>query len=289
MQSVFVAPTVERAPRGAPTLLFIALLAACGGFSCRSVVVGAADGRACRTDGDGTHCAHHDTSVGGRQVLWQLPQGTPPSSGWPVAILFQGTGFPADDYWDAPVSAPFGGGVEPRLVQRLLDDGYAVVTPETKLWRTFWDTNVFPWNVAWSVSPDAVFVDAVLHDIDHGRFGALDGGSLYVAGISSGGYMASRLAVTRPWRVRALVVQSASYAWCGGAFCMVPTLSPDHPPTLLLHGRRDAIVPESTTHLYAQALVRAGVAVSLVVDDGGHAWSPQAPQLVSEWFGRFNR
>lgn len=241
---------------------------------------------ACRFDGGGGHCRRQELHLWGRQVLWQLPEGTAPEGGWPVALLFQGTGFPADDFWDAPATAMFGGSVEPRLVDALLTAGFAVVTPETRLWRTFWDSNIVPWNLAWSSSPDAGFIDELLLEIDRGRLGALDGGSLFVAGISSGGYMASRLATTRPWRVRALAVQSASYAWCGGAFCLVPTLRKDHPPTLLLHGRHDLVVPLWTMQMYQAALGEAGVEVEVDVGDSGHAWSAAAPELILSWFAR---
>eukprot|EP00163_Fabomonas_tropica_P031650 TRINITY_DN760_c0_g1_i6.p1 TRINITY_DN760_c0_g1~~TRINITY_DN760_c0_g1_i6.p1 ORF type:complete len:166 (-),score=16.23 TRINITY_DN760_c0_g1_i6:1176-1673(-) len=50
-----------------------------------------------RTDYDEADCRPYDTIVfDERQVLYQLPLGTPPPAGWPVVIMFQGVcSFPA--------------------------------------------------------------------------------------------------------------------------------------------------------------------------------------------------
>ena len=172
----------------------------------------------------------------------------------------------------------------------LLSSGITVwqnITAEAHLGgNTFWDTNVPPWSVAWSGSPDDQFMLALFDAINAGAFGQLDADRLYATGISSGGYMTSRMAVSYPGRFKALAIQSASYATCSGPLCAVPqSLPADHPPTLFLHGAIDATVPIWTMYPYRDALEDAGHVVSTVVHTtAGHEWIHEAPDAVVAWF-----
>lgn len=146
-----------------------------------------------------------------------------------------------------------------------------------------WQTNLPPCSVAWDACADARLVDALLAAIDDGAFGLVDG--LYAMGISSGGYMTSRMAVSYPGRFRALAVHSASYATCGGDLCAIPALPVDHAPTLVLHGALDDVAPLEAARDYHAALVAAGVDARMVVADGeGHEWVPPAVDEVPAWF-----
>jgi dipeptidyl aminopeptidase/acylaminoacyl peptidase len=56
-------------------------------------------------------------------------------------------------------------------------------------------------------------------------------------------------------------------------FCPVRHVTPDYPPTLLLHGDGDTDVPYAQSVLMAEALARAGVAHDLItVPGGGHGF-----------------
>ncbi|MCA9635395.1 MAG: hypothetical protein KC420_05110, partial [Myxococcales bacterium] len=171
-------------------------------------------------------------------------------------------------------------------LKRLLDAGFAVLTPEAHAdGNTFWDTNIPPYSTSWELAPDHAFMLAIFAAIDDGVFGPLDSDTMYATGISSGGYMTSRMAVSYPGRFTALAIQSASYAPCSGPFCVVPPLDASHPPTLLLAGAQDPIVPLSTIEPYRDALVVAGVDTELIVDEAaGHAWIKAAPDAVLGWF-----
>ncbi|EYF03501.1 extracellular medium-chain-length polyhydroxyalkanoate depolymerase [Chondromyces apiculatus] len=222
-----------------------------------------------------------------RKVHYQTPLGTPPAGGWPVVFMFQGSLFSSELSFDASRLHPFGAYYQTLTLKKLLDAGYAVVAPEAHLGgNTFWDTNVPPWSVAWSGSPDDRFMLAIFDAIEAGTFGQLDPDRLYATGISSGGYMTSRMAVSYPGRFKALAIQSASYATCSGPLCAVPqTLPADHPPTLFLHGAIDATVPIWTMYPYRDALEDAGHVVSTVVHTtAGHEWIPEAPDAVVAWF-----
>lgn len=221
-----------------------------------------------------------------RKVYYQLPAGTPPPEGWPTVLLFQGSFFSAGLSFHGTAGEAFGGYYQALAVKQLLDAGFAVLAPQTHLGGvTFWDTNVPPWSVAWELSPDHAFMLAIFAAIEHGSFGALNAVRLFAAGISSGGYMTSRMAVSYPGRFKALAVLSGSYATCGGPLCVVPALPPSHPPTLFLHGRDDLIVPPSTMELYHTKLQRAGLRTAAIVHDlAGHQWIPEAPAAITDWF-----
>lgn len=236
-------------------------------------------------------CPHQTTSIAGangvdRDVHHAVPAGTPPAGGWPVALLFQGSFFPAETFFEGAEGDLFGGLYQARLTSLLLDAGYAVLAPNAHQNGTlFWDTNIPPWSGSWSGCPDDVFLTNIFAAIDAGTFGPLDSGSMVASGISSGGYMTSRMAVSYPGRFRALAIQSGSYATCGGSLCIVPELPADHPPTLFVHGRLDVVVPLFTTEPYRNRLADQGTAFDTRIDDtAGHNWFSGGPEAIVQWF-----
>jgi dienelactone hydrolase len=245
----------------------------------------------CDVTADSVTCAPRKStlSVGAfvktpRTVYWQIPDGTTPEGGWPVAILFQGSFFSSK--WTATKTSPFGGYYQAQAIRRLLENGIAVMTPlALGEGSTYWNTNVPPYLYNWSIAPDHEMMKALFASIEKGEFGKLNPKVMYAFGFSSGGYMTSRMAVSYPGRFRALVIHSGSYATCGGSLCAVPTLPKDHPPTLFLYGKRDAIVPLWTIESYVSGLQKQKTPVSLEVDtESGHEWIPKTPTLVVDWF-----
>lgn len=222
-----------------------------------------------------------------RQVHWQVPLGEAPPDGWPAAILFQGSFFTAETFWTVLDTDAFGYWNQGRLTQTLLDNGYAVVTPEAHLGGfTAWDTNIPPMSLAWELAEDHQFMLDLFDALDDGVFGDVDPDRVYASGISSGGYMTSRVGLEYPARFRALAIHSASYATCSGALCVVPgNLPADHHPTLFLHGTADPIVPMFTATAYRDALDELGVPTDMVTEAGtGHAWIDAAPDAILGWF-----
>lgn len=222
-----------------------------------------------------------------RDVHYALPAGDPPAAGWPVVILYQGSFVSAERYFHGREGQLFGQLHQARLVDQLLQAGFAVLAPEAHLdGGLFWDTNVPPFSYFWSGSPDDRFVTRIFEAIDEGGFGPLDADTLFAAGISSGGYMTSRMALSYPGRFRALAIQSASWATCSGSLCVLPGALPvDHPPTLFLHGRDDLTVPVSTMRRYRERLDEDGVSTRMRIDEHtGHAWFETGPEEVTAWF-----
>lgn len=241
----------------------------------------------CTTSALGARCAYEVAHSGGRRVLYQVPAGPPPPEGFPVVLLFQGSLVPPVSMWSALRGEPWGAYHAVRTLQALLEAGFAVLTPTT-LGRglTCWNTNVPPWADDWSGSPDAAFMDALLDDVADGLYGPLDPDALYAMGLSSGGYMTSRMALAYPGRFTALAIVGGSWATCVGALCRIPEELPqDHPPTLFLHGAWDLVVPAWTSGGYARALEDQGIPVDRRLNWlQGHGWPPEAPDAVQMWF-----
>jgi pimeloyl-ACP methyl ester carboxylesterase len=222
-----------------------------------------------------------------REVHWQVPLGEPPPEGWPAVLLFQGSLFTAELFWVALEIETFGYYNQGMVTKTLLDSGFAVLAPEAHAGGfTAWDTNIPPMSLLWELSEDHQFMLDIFEGIEEGTFGELDAGRLYASGISSGGYMTSRMDLAYRERFRALAVHSASFATCSGPLCVLPgDLSAEHLPTLFLHGDDDAIVPIWTMELYRDALLELGVEVDTVIEPGtGHAWIDDSPTAIVEWF-----
>jgi poly(3-hydroxybutyrate) depolymerase len=217
-----------------------------------------------------------------RDVYWRAPHGNAPDAGWPAVIVYQGSFFGPPSTWGTVKSdLAFGGFQQARMQVSLLDQGYVVLAPAAA--GVAWQTNM---TVSWDLTTDKIVIDKLLADMRAGKFGPIDTTRLYATGISSGGYMTSRMALSYPGVFRALVIQSASWATCGGSLCVLPSSLPaDHPPTLFLHGQNDQIVPLSSAQPYVDALRAQHTEVELFVDpNAGHEWLHDSPERISAWF-----
>lgn len=217
-----------------------------------------------------------------RQVLYRLPSGPAPKKGFPVVFLFQGSYFPVE--FSRTSDLPFGGFHEVRLIQKLLDHGFAVVAPRARF-RLGWETNMPSMN-GYHGTSDYKFMAMILKSIYEGEFGKLDPYSLYATGISSGGYHSSRMAIEFPDIFKAIAIHSASYAtFLGPLTPSIPALPLNHPPTLFIHGAQDKIVPMDTTLPYIQKLYEAGVEQKMIESaNEGHAWFSFSPDAITKWF-----
>lgn len=227
------------------------------------------------------------TGLAPREVHWQVPLGEPPPGGWPAVLMFQGSIFTAELFWAVLDTDTLGMWNQGMLTKTLLDEGFAVVTPEAHLEGfTAWDTNIPPMSEFWELASDHWFMLDIFDAIEDGTFGPIDPDQLFATGISSGGYMTSRMDEAYRERFVALAIQSASWATCSGPICSLPgDLDAGHLPTLFLHGSDDAIVPIWTMELYRDALDQLGVPTETIVQAGvGHAWIDQAPEAITAWF-----
>jgi poly(3-hydroxyoctanoate) depolymerase len=255
--------------------------------------------------GDVITCEHQKITVDGRVVLWETPLGETPAAGWPVVLIFQGSlqspdgqsSISADGMWSVQPSDVASFGIfanyalgqlrtQTLVIKRLLDAGYAVITPTADFNGLAWDTNLPPWLYQWSPAPDNQFLLELFSAMHGGRFGTLSAQRWYATGVSSGGYMTSRMAVSYRGQFRALAIAAGSYATCGGDLpCNVPALPLDHPPTLFLHGGSDPLVPIAQMYAYHDQLESMGLVTRAVVNPAlKHGWIPEAPDAVVSWF-----
>ena len=241
----------------------------------------------CTVTASSVSCSHEvthlDTGNVTRDVYWQTPSTPAPAGGYPVVLLYQGSlGGPSLTWGTLTPDVAFGGFHQGRLQAMLLDHGFTVIAPEAAA-GVAWQTNS---GAPYDLSTDKDVIDTLLAAIESGEFGPANMSRLYATGISSGGYMTSRMAVSYAGRFRALAIHSASYATCLGPVCNVPRQLPaNHPPTLFLHGALDTTVPLFTAERYHEELLADGFETSKIVDpNAGHEWLAVSPTEITDWF-----
>lgn len=230
-------------------------------------------------------CTHGKTTVRERVVAHQVPIGDPPLTGWPAVIFYQGSYVPGVRAFVGPYADQLGAYELTATVQALLDGGYAVIAPNAvNDGAGYWQTNIPPHATSWPGCDDDLFVKDLLAGVEGGTFGPIDMTRLHAMGISSGGFMTSRMAVSYPGVFRSLAIVAASYATCSTT-CSVPSLPADHPPTLFVHGDNDTLVPPSTMYPYRDQLVSAGRMTNAIISTNhGHEWLPEGKTAIPEWF-----
>lgn len=250
-----------------------------------NVDAAAPGGSRCAMTGAMLACTSETMQLGGRTVTYQSPLGTAPTAGWPTVIFYQGSFIAGSKAFAASMGDSFGQFELTSTVKALLDRGYAVLAPNAQNnGNLYWQSNVPPYATNWSGCADDDFVTAILAATEDGTFGPLDASHRYAMGISSGGYMTSRMAVSYAGKFRALVIEAGSYATCGMT-CNVPTLPADHPPTLFMHGDADSTVPLSAMTPYRDKLMADGRVVHTIIHAGaGHEWLPEGKTAVPDWF-----
>jgi hypothetical protein len=221
-----------------------------------------------------------------RKVIYQVPAGTPPASGWPVVFIYQGSFFALDNF--VYYSNAWAGKLynEGKTIKTLLDNSYAVIAPSAPA-DLFWQTNIPGLSGAlYETTTDFTFITHLLEGVRQGRFGPLNSQRQYATGISSGGYNTSRMAVSFPGQFKALAIQSGSYATCSGPLCVVPEVLPaDHPPTAFMHGFIDSIVPWWSMDLYYDRLLHQGIETTRYTEPlGNHEWFATSPAIILAWF-----
>lgn len=230
-------------------------------------------------------CVRQQLALPTRNVQWQTPRGEPPAAGWPAVVIFHGSFMGTKPFWDAKDGDEWGAYRAAQTTMALLERGYVVITPESiHGGKWYWNTNVVGFADNWSLGADSEMMPQLLDAIAEGKMGRVDTTRLYATGISSGGFMTSRMAISYNGKFRALAIHSASYAKCS-VTCSVPELPADHPPTLLVHGEKDSIVPISTMRAYETKLKEQGLTVEVEVDaERGHEWLPVAVTRIPDWF-----
>ena len=67
----------------------------------------------------------------------------------------------------------------------------------------------------------------------------------------------------------------------------VPSISTNHPRTLIIHGSGDNLVPFEAARAYDKGLTNAGIEHKLIVKEGGrHTWYPEYNDAILSWFSQ---
>ena len=199
----------------------------------------------------------------------------------PIIIFLHG-GAQDDNVW-------FSENDQALIVKSALERGYAVIAPDSLVPLC---ENEKQWDYREN-STDFAFFDEIFNYI--WSRDDLDSDRIYVAGISIGGFMASRLAEHYGDLIDAIAIHSGGNAdnlyLDPVGLCYVEyyydrtTIRPDHPRTLLIHGDNDSTIPIEASLKYYGALKDAGRGVKLIVkEDGEHNWYPEYNDEILDWF-----
>ena len=225
------------------------------------------------------------------------PGYNPATGAHSAVMLFQGTSSDGNDMtvpddlggglngprgtWSTNVPLPgdFGAGLQVSTVIALVDAGYTVIQPAAyRRCATIkgalqcfyaWDTNLGAWGTERNPGLDLSLTNALILELSPGKttFGTIDIDHVYATGISSGGYMSSRMAnefasglngngtvKDRSKPVRAVAIDAASFQTCSVACPVVIDTADTHAPTFLLYDRNDMVVPIRTVDRYIARL-----------------------------------
>ncbi|MDF3819668.1 plasmid partitioning protein [Leptospira sp. 96542] len=248
----------------------------------------------CKTTGlllKTTSCTFQSTKIEARGIItrdvrYQVPEGTPPQGGWPVVIMYQGSFFPVE--FSRNQLAPFGGYYEVKVIEKFLNNGFAVIAPDAGV-DLFWETNLPGGLLAYELTNDYNYLNNLFAAIRNGKFGPINSNKKFATGISSGGYNTGRMAVSFPGEFRALAVQSGSYATCSGPICSVPSdLPANHPPTYFVHGFLDLVVPWWSMDIYYDKLRSKGIPTDRFTDyTAKHEWVSASADRIYSWFNQY--
>ncbi|MFH1837900.1 MAG: alpha/beta fold hydrolase, partial [Candidatus Kuenenbacteria bacterium] len=239
-----------------------------------------------------------------RKAYCQIPT---TGSNFPIIIVLHGGGQDAKD-WFVNNNSP--GQVE--FVKKALIKGYAVIAPDSETPNysncTIKDTKQWYYEKDWQNSSDYTFFNQIIPWINNQNI--FNSNRVYATGISSGGFMSSRLArfFGTP-KIKAIAVRSAGDAdsithedrsnmklcsdgnnpfpaSCGPIFNDVnSSINTNHSPTLIIHGSKDGTVPIESANHYYDELTSANIATTKKVKPlGCHTWFDDYDQEILDWF-----
>ena len=118
---------------------------------------------------------------------------------------------------------------------------------------------------------------------------------IHAAGLSSGGFMTSRMGFSYPGMFSSLSINAGSYYDCDG-ICdkyldeFEKKLIDLHPPTQILQGSTDPVVLPSANVDYDRELNRRDWIPNrrILRDRVGHRWLDESPELILDWINSHN-
>lgn len=200
-----------------------------------------------------------------------------------VVIVLHGRTQDADVWFD-------GSSDQNSFTAEALKQGFLVIAPDS---ISPYCKSAKQWDYT-TRSIDFSFIESIFSWAED----SLGAEKIYIIGISSGGFMTERLAITYPKTINAVVIHSAgspdnaileTSGVCGVKFntntLSIPTT---HPPTYLLHGQTDRIVDyEIGRNLYT-GLVASGIKTEMYTKPmGRHQWFSEQNRTILEWLKKW--
>eukprot|EP01064_Diplonema_japonicum_P028331 TRINITY_DN4323_c0_g1_i4.p1 TRINITY_DN4323_c0_g1~~TRINITY_DN4323_c0_g1_i4.p1 ORF type:complete len:327 (+),score=13.93 TRINITY_DN4323_c0_g1_i4:34-981(+) len=252
----------------------------------------------CKSNWEYVSCTYHNTTFEDRWVGWQTPEGKAPEEGWPFVVIYHGWGLMNSVYcWYAEDWYSYGLFYKAQTVEKFLNMGYGVVTPDSNEKTTYWETNQTPYVSPdlklWNTSRDNTEVDWILSKCKSGFFGPCNPNMVHSIGFSSGAYMSGRMAVNYPHRYQSISILSGSFYYCYGETCSTGIANevpaeifspPSHPRTFFTHGTNDSLVPYWSSALYHDYLLNHSVQTVRKSFPGmNHQWPPSSADDLYNW------
>jgi poly(3-hydroxybutyrate) depolymerase len=232
----------------------------------------------------------HIERINERFFLWAQPESPLPAHGYPVVFLLHGAAQHAFS-WMFGLTA--WSKAQLSFTNHALQEGFFVimlesqrpVTPGPRAW------DVFEQNI--TQNQDIEYITNIISWLSTTKSDVVNSTHLYCTGFSSGAFMCSRLGLSADHLFSAIALNSGCNADSIRLtnrgpefnFTFSHNLSKTHPPTLLLHGEQDRLVPVQGSITYHADLQRAGVETFLLVNpDNGHIWLKEYNEEIINWF-----
>ena len=234
----------------------------------------------------------HLEFINGRFFLWAQPIIKSSHTGYPIIFLFHGS---VQHAFSWIVGINKWNKNQMSFTQEALDMGYFIVSLESQ--RPFvygpraWD--IFNKNI--SENTDLQYVIDVISWLETSTLD-VDTDNLFCTGLSSGAFMCSRIAISCETLFNAIAPNSGGHADCfiitkkGPVFNLTDPydISQNHPPTLILHGKQDRLIPVECAVSYYNDLLNAGIDTKILIHpDEGHIWLDMYNRNILQWFNTY--
>jgi poly(3-hydroxybutyrate) depolymerase len=226
-----------------------------------------------------------------RLFFWRQPDITIPEDGFPVLFLFHGAvqhafaWFIGLNQWSKSQSI---------FTEKALEQGFFIICAESlkpvKPGPRAWDIFNDP-----SDSKDYFFIKDMIEWLEKSDL-PVNCDSLYCSGFSSGAFMCSYIGHFFNDHFKAIAVHSGANSDSillnsrGPYFDLNRSynFSSSFPPTILLHGGNDSVVPVICAENFYSDLKRNGIPSKLLINnDKGHIWNSQFDAEILDWFQTF--
>ncbi|UCD14268.1 MAG: prolyl oligopeptidase family serine peptidase [Thermoplasmatales archaeon] len=238
----------------------------------------------------------HEEILNGRRFLWKAPSLPPLDDGYPVLFVLHGaTQYAESWFWSGKggLKGSFVWGKrQTNFVENALEKGFFIIAPDSirpyKFGPKAWDSSTMNFNE----SKDLPFIQDILDWLLNPPV-PINSSRIFCIGFSSGAFMTSRIAYFFGSQFRATAVHSGGFADRGHLTVLQHSfdynskhdISEDHPPTLIIHGSKDLLVPIELGVRYYKELQNAGIRVHILLNSNGrHIWQSIFNKQILEWF-----